>query len=89
MAAQHKALADATELTDTVYFLHPTGNQTLNPWFSKQRHCILTLKITCSEDIHSILIIIIGINQFLPNNIINVFRNNGTYFENKIYLPLK
>ena len=31
MADQHKALADTTELTDTVYFVHPTGIRTLNP----------------------------------------------------------
>ena len=40
---QHKALTDTTELTDTVYFVHPTGIQTLNPWVSKQRHCIFAL----------------------------------------------
>ena len=31
MADQRKALADTTELTDIVYFLHPTRIQTLNP----------------------------------------------------------
>ena len=29
MADQRKALADTTELTDTVYFVHPTGIRTL------------------------------------------------------------
>ena len=29
MADQRKALADTTELTDTVYFVHPTGIQAL------------------------------------------------------------
>ena len=29
------------QLTDTVYLVHRTGIQTLNPWVSKQRHCIL------------------------------------------------
>ena len=37
MADQRKALADTTELTDTVYFVHPTGIRTLNPWVSKQQ----------------------------------------------------
>ena len=41
---QRKALADTTELTDTVYFGHPTGSQTPNPWVSKQKHCIFELR---------------------------------------------
>ena len=44
MADQRKALADTTELTDTVYFVHPTGIRTLNPWVSKQQHCIFALR---------------------------------------------
>ena len=30
MADQRKALADTTELTETVYFVHPTGIRTIN-----------------------------------------------------------
>ena len=40
MADQRKALADTTELTDTVYFVHPTGIRTVviiyNSWLDKQ-----------------------------------------------------
>ena len=43
MAHQRIALADTTELTDTVYFVHSTGIRTLNPWVSKQQHCIFAL----------------------------------------------
>ena len=32
------------ELTDTDYFVHPTGIQTLKPWVSKLRHCIFALR---------------------------------------------
>ena len=39
MADQRKALADTTELTDTVYFVHPTGIRTLNLWVSEQIYC--------------------------------------------------
>ena len=46
MADQRKALADTTEFTDTVYFVNPTGIQTLNPWVSKQQHCIFALRWT-------------------------------------------
>ena len=45
IADQRKALADTTELTDTVYFVHPNGIRTLNPWVSKQQHCISILFI--------------------------------------------
>ena len=38
MVDQRKALSDTTELTDTVYFLHPTGIRILNLWYNK-RHC--------------------------------------------------
>ena len=31
MADQRKALADTAELTNMVYFVHPTGIRTLNP----------------------------------------------------------
>ena len=44
MADQREALSDATELTDTVYFVHPTGIRTLNHWVSKQRHSIFALR---------------------------------------------
>ena len=40
MVDQHEALADTTELTDTVYSIHPTQIQTVNPWISRQQHCI-------------------------------------------------
>ena len=46
MADQRKALTDTNELTDTVYFVHPTGIRTLNPWVSKQRHLIFALRYT-------------------------------------------
>ena len=38
MADQRKALADTTELTDTVYFVHPTGIHPFKYWVSKHHH---------------------------------------------------
>ena len=45
MADQRKAPTDTTELTDRVYFVHPTGIQTINPWVGKQRHCMFASNI--------------------------------------------
>ena len=43
MVDQHEALAVTTRLTDTVYLVHPTGIQTVNPSVSKQQPRILPL----------------------------------------------
>ena len=37
----HKALTNTSEHTDSVYLDPPKGTLTINPWISKQQHCIL------------------------------------------------
>ena len=41
MVDQREAFTVTTGLTDTVYLVRPTGIQTINPWFSMQKPCIL------------------------------------------------